>query len=60
MIFGKKRPRVTIQSARKAPLKTAETMYEIIPESYAGPWKLPVGTVLEVVSEPKVDKRAGA
>ena len=46
------RPRVRITHVRYrhgAPRRA----YEIEPESYAGPWSLPEGTVLEVVYVPK-------
>lgn len=53
MLFGRKRPRVTIQATKPAAVATGARLYELLPESYQGPWSLPVGTVLEVVSEPK-------
>lgn len=32
---------------------TSGVLYELTPTTYAGPWRLPEGTVLEVVSLPK-------
>jgi hypothetical protein len=56
--FRPKRPRVQIGEVK--PTKdmkiTKGLLYEITPESYAGPWELEPGTVLEVVSTPKKEK----
>ena len=47
------RLRVRIVSRRTSEFTSGKKLYEIQPKSYAGPWDLPVGTVLEVVSEPR-------
>lgn len=53
-MFGKKkRPQVRIKSTRASKTAEGEKLYEIQPASYAGPWELPAGTVLEIVSTPK-------
>jgi len=49
----RKRPRVRITGTRHAIDATSQKTYEITPETYAGPWELPVGTVLAVVYMPK-------
>lgn len=49
----RKRPRVRITGRRKALDAPSELAYEITPETYSGPWTLPVGTVLQIVSKPK-------
>lgn len=53
------RPRVRIGNVREGAgyAFTAGHLYELTPVSYAGPWTLPEGTVLEVVSIPKKSNR---
>lgn len=48
----KSRPRIRVKGSVPHRLATGGKLYEIEPESYTGPWELPVGTVLEVVSTP--------
>lgn len=57
--FRAKRPRVRIGQIKALPgtQYTSEQLYEIGPESYAGPWKLEPETVLEVISTPKKQKK---
>ena len=47
-----KRRRVRIKSKSEHSGSEPRTLYELTPESFAGPWTLPVGTVLEIVSKP--------
>lgn len=40
-------PKVRITKVKKR--RFGRTRYELMPESYAGPWTLPVDTILEIV-----------
>ncbi len=53
--FKPRRPQVQIGEVKstKDMKVTKGRLYELIPTSYAGPWELEPGTVLEVVSTPK-------
>jgi hypothetical protein len=48
--------RIKIRSVKTSKAAEGERLYEIEPESYAGPWKLSPGTVLEIVSVPPKEK----
>jgi hypothetical protein len=54
--YLRKRPRVKVKSVRKGNADGGQ-LYELSPETYAGPWTLPEGTVLAVVSTPPLQRK---
>jgi hypothetical protein len=52
MRLFRKRPRLTISAAYKDDrANNGGCLYELTPETYAGPWNLKPGTVIEIVKE---------
>lgn len=50
----RKRPRMTVSAVYPDPrANQGGQLYELTPETYAGPWHLKPGTVIEIVKEAK-------